>query len=69
MNLLPESFAIPLRLIANRSGTTLLIYFGTPRNAFISLKDFYRGPNMVNEVAAEAEAQIARAKYNGESKQ
>ena len=38
------------------------------RAAFISLKDFYIGPNMVNEVAAAAEAQIARDKYNREPK-
>ena len=38
------------------------------RAALLDLKDFYLGPNMVNEMAAAAEAQSTRSKYNGESK-
>ena len=39
------------------------------RAVFLSLKGFYLGPNIVNEVTAASEAQISRAKNNGESKQ
>ena len=38
------------------------------RAALLALKYFYLGFNMVNEMASDAEAQIARTKYNGESK-
>ena len=38
------------------------------RADFLSLKYFYLGQNMVNEIAAAAEDQITKARYNGESK-
>ena len=38
------------------------------RSDFLSLKDFYLGPNMVNEIALTAEDQITKVRYNGKSK-
>ena len=38
------------------------------RGAYLSLKDFYLGPNMVNELASGAEVSITKARYTGDTK-
>ena len=38
------------------------------RATLLSLKDFYLGPNMVNELASAAKSQIKKARYIGKSK-
>ena len=38
------------------------------RGAYLSLKDFYHGPNMVNELASGAEVYITKDRYTGETK-
>ena len=38
------------------------------RGAYLSLKDFHLGPNMVNELASGAEVSITKAWYTGETK-
>ena len=34
----------------------------------LALKEFYLGPNMINELASAAEGQINKARYTGETK-
>ena len=38
------------------------------RGTYLSLKDFYLGPNMVNELASGAEVSTTKIRYTGETK-